>query len=86
MSWLLPCLYLLRLCPLGLLQMLMSSEPFFQVSTPMVEAGIWLGDFMCAQKKNLLGQDQGNAFLGHKPLLGSVPMALLELLIWSSSF
>lgn len=46
------CLYPLRLCPPGGLEMLMSSEHLFQVSTPVRETGTWLGDFIYVQKNS----------------------------------
>lgn len=41
------------------------------------ETGTLLRDFIC-----LLGQNQGNSFLGNMALLGSLPVTHLKLLIW----
>lgn len=48
----LPCLYPLRLCPPGGLEMLMSFEYLFQVPALVEKTGIWLRDFICVQKNS----------------------------------
>lgn len=61
----------------------MSSEYLSQVFTPVGRQVLgWEILFVC--RKILLGQNQGNSFLGHMGLLDSVPVTHLELLIWES--